>query len=36
MAEQNFKSDLFEQFARVGKALSSGKRLEMLEFLEQG
>lgn len=36
MSGQNFKSDLFEQFARIGKALSSGKRLEMLEFLAQG
>jgi rhodanese-related sulfurtransferase/DNA-binding transcriptional ArsR family regulator len=36
MAGHNFKSDLFEQFARIGKALSSGKRLEMLEFLAQG
>ena len=36
MSEQNFKSDLFGQFARIGKALSSGKRLEMLEFLAQG
>jgi len=36
MSEQNFKSELFEQFARIGKALSSGKRLEMLEFLAQG
>ena len=36
MPEQNFKSDLFDQFARIGKALSSGKRLEMLEFLAQG
>ncbi len=36
MSEQNFKSDLYEQFARIGKALSSGKRLEMLEFLAQG
>ena len=36
MSEQNFKSDLFAQFARIGKALSSGKRLEMLEFLAQG
>ena len=36
MSEQNFKSDLFEQFARIGKALSSGKRLQMLEFLAQG
>ena len=36
MPEPNFKSDLFGQFARIGKALSSGKRLEMLEFLAQG
>jgi rhodanese-related sulfurtransferase/DNA-binding transcriptional ArsR family regulator len=36
MSEQNFKSDLFDQFARIGKALSSGNRLEMLEFLAQG
>jgi rhodanese-related sulfurtransferase/DNA-binding transcriptional ArsR family regulator len=36
MSERNFKSDLFDQFARIGKALSSGKRLEMLEFLAQG
>lgn len=35
MSERNFKSDLFDQFARIGKALSSGKRLEMLEFLAQ-
>lgn len=31
-----FKQDLFSQFARVGKALSSGNRLEILEFLAQG
>ena len=31
-----FKSDLFAQFARIGKALSSGNRLELLEFLAQG
>ncbi|MBI4190154.1 MAG: metalloregulator ArsR/SmtB family transcription factor [Betaproteobacteria bacterium] len=36
MSTHTFKSDLFEQFARVGKALSSGKRLEMLDFLAQG
>ena len=36
MSEHNFKRDLCEQFARIGKALSSGKRLEMLEFLAQG
>ena len=32
----NFKHDLFTQFARVGKALSNGNRLELLEFLAQG
>lgn len=31
----SFKHDLFNQFARVGKALSSGNRLELLEFLAQ-
>src|SRR5487761_2427106 len=30
-----FKRELFEQFARVGKALSSGPRLELLELLSQ-
>lgn len=32
----NFKHDLFSHFARVGKALSNGNRLELLEFLAQG
>ncbi len=32
----DFKHDLFAQFARVGKALSNGNRLELLEFLAQG
>jgi rhodanese-related sulfurtransferase/predicted transcriptional regulator len=32
----SFKQDLFAQFARVGKALSNGNRLELLEFLAQG
>jgi rhodanese-related sulfurtransferase/DNA-binding transcriptional ArsR family regulator len=36
VSNHNFKSDLFEQFARIGRALSSGKRLEILEFLAQG
>lgn len=31
-----FKQQLFAQFARVGKALSHGNRLEVLEFLAQG
>jgi len=32
----SFKQDLFAQFARVGKALSNGNRLELLEFIAQG
>ena len=36
MSINNFKHDLFAQFARVGKALSNGNRLELLEFLAQG
>ncbi len=32
----SFKHDLFAQFARIGKALSNGNRLELLEFLAQG
>ncbi len=35
-SKNNFKQDLFTQFARVGKALSNGNRLEILEFLAQG
>lgn len=35
-AKRVFKDSLFEQFARVGKALSSGHRLELLELLAQG
>ena len=30
------QSTIFEQFARIGKALSSGRRLELLELLAQG
>ncbi|MEJ2180930.1 MAG: metalloregulator ArsR/SmtB family transcription factor [Gammaproteobacteria bacterium] len=36
MPISNFKQDLFSQFARVGKALSNGNRLELLEYLAQG
>ncbi len=36
LAKQAFKSELFEEFARIGKALSSGRRLELLELLAQG
>ncbi len=32
----SFKQELFSQFARVGKTLSNGNRLELLEFLAQG
>ncbi|HET19887.1 MAG TPA: ArsR family transcriptional regulator, partial [Chromatiales bacterium] len=31
-----FKQDLNDQFARLGKALSNGRRLELLEYLAQG
>ena len=36
MSSGNFKHDLFTQFAVVGKALSNGNRLELLELLAQG
>lgn len=36
MSSGTFKHDLFTQFAVVGKALSNGNRLELLEFLAQG
>lgn len=32
----SFKQDLFAQFARIGKAMSNGNRLELLEFIAQG
>lgn len=35
MSSNNFKHDLFTQFARIGKALSNGHRLELLEFIAQ-
>ena len=31
-----FKNELYEQFARIGRGLSSGRRLELLELLAQG
>lgn len=31
-----FKNQLYEQFARIGKAISSPKRLEILDLLGQG
>lgn len=36
MGDRDAKTVLFEQFARVGKALASGKRLELLDLLAQG
>ncbi len=36
MAANTFKKDLFAQFAQVGKSLSNGNRLELLELLAQG
>ncbi|MPZ83589.1 MAG: metalloregulator ArsR/SmtB family transcription factor [Actinophytocola sp.] len=36
MGERAAKTALFDQFARVGKALASGKRLELLDLLAQG
>ena len=35
MSNAPVKTELFEQFARIGKALGSAKRLEMLEFIAQ-
>jgi len=36
MGDREKKAELFEQFARVGKALGSGKRLELIDLLAQG
>jgi DNA-binding transcriptional ArsR family regulator len=36
MGDRGAKTALFEQFARVGKAVASGKRLELLDLLAQG
>ena len=33
---REFKDNLFQQFARIGKSLSSEKRLEILNLLSQG
>lgn len=33
---RKFKDDVFEQFARIGKAVASPKRLELLDILCQG
>jgi len=34
--KRDFKDQLFEQIARIGKSLSNGRRLEILELLAQG
>ncbi|MGW1342678.1 ArsR/SmtB family transcription factor [Kribbella sp. NPDC002412] len=36
MGDPARKADLFEEFAKVGKALASAKRLELLDLLAQG
>jgi rhodanese-related sulfurtransferase/DNA-binding transcriptional ArsR family regulator len=36
MASETFTLDLFNQFARVGKALANGHRLRLIELLAQG
>jgi rhodanese-related sulfurtransferase len=36
MGDAALKAELFEQLARVGKALGSGTRLELLDLLAQG
>jgi rhodanese-related sulfurtransferase/DNA-binding transcriptional ArsR family regulator len=36
LGDRDRKNALYEQFARVGKALASGKRLELLDLLAQG
>src|SRR6476659_429588 len=35
-AKRQFKNQLFEQFARIGRALSNSHRLELLDVLAQG
>ena len=36
MSIDNFKQEVHAQLARVGKALSNGNRLELLDFVAQG
>lgn len=36
MSSNNFRQELFTQFARIGKAMSNGNRLELLEYIAQG
>lgn len=33
---RNFKNNMYQQLARIGKAISSPKRLEILDILSQG
>lgn len=35
-ANRRFKDEIFEQFARIGKAVASAKRIELLDLLSQG
>ena len=34
--ERELKDSLYQEFARIGKSLSSPKRLELLDLLSQG
>ena len=36
MGHRDFKDRLYAQFARIGKALASPQRLELLDLLAQG
>jgi len=36
MADHEVKAELFDQFARIGQALSSGRRIEILDVLANG
>jgi len=36
MGNRDFKQQLYEQFARIGKALASAPRIELLDLLSQG
>ena len=36
MGDQRAKADLYEQFARLGKAMASPRRLELIDLLAQG
>src|SRR6266571_4720484 len=36
MPDRRLKSELFDQFARVGKSLASGRRIEIIDVLANG